>query len=92
MLGRTVSVRGRLHWAFEDRNLYPAQGSRSNRRRFCLPMLIRADATPLIDTAKRLHNQQVCVDGVVVSAAPPGRVSVTSCKDVGIEVSAIRIE
>jgi len=90
LLNTTVKVRGLLHWTFENRNLFP-QGTSTDHisSKICLPVLITSDSRALLELAKKKDGYVVTVSGRIVDVAPPGMVSVTSCKPVGIEVTAI---
>jgi hypothetical protein len=87
-VGERVAVRGVLHWRFEDRSLYPSEGEAHTDRR-CLPILIRKRRKDLIEDAKELDGSTVEVSGTLIHAARPGMVSVTTCRQVGIEVDLI---
>lgn len=90
MIGQHVTIHGLLRWTFENENLFPAGSNKDNpSRRNCLPILIKNGKSPLIDTAMRLDGTEVIVDGVIARTAPPGMISVTSCKQVGIDVESI---
>jgi hypothetical protein len=90
MIGQHVMIHGLLRWTFENKNLFPAGSNKNNPSpRNCLPVLIENGKSALIDTAMRLDGTEVVVDGVITRAAPPGMISVPSCKQVGIDVESI---
>jgi hypothetical protein len=90
LLNTTVKVRGLLHWTFENRNLFPPGTSTDHiSSKICLPVLITSDNRALLELAKKKDAHVVTVTGRIVDIAPPGMVSVNSCKPVGIEVTDI---
>jgi hypothetical protein len=88
-VGEHVVLRGYLHWRFEDRSLYPSERDVSDDR-LCLPVLIKSKRKDLIEYAKSRDGATVEISGMLVHAARPGMVSVSTCKPVGIDVDTIR--
>lgn len=89
-LNTTIQVRGLLHWRFENRNLFPPGTSTDHiSSKTCLPVLITRDNHTLLELAEKKDGHVVTVTGRIVDVAPPGMVSVGTCKPVGIEVTAI---
>lgn len=90
LLNTSIQVRGLLRWTFENRNLFPPGTSTDHiSSKTCLPVLITSDNRALIDLAKKKDGHVVNLSGRIVDVAPPGMVSVSTCKPVGIEVTAI---
>ena len=89
-LGAHMSIRGYLRWTVENKNLFPVwMAAKPLSEKYCLPMLIKGDKKELIETVSHLDDEIVTVTGVIVAAAPPGMVSIPSCKQIGIDVSSI---
>ena len=90
LLNTNVQVRGLLRWTFENRNLFPSETSADHAStKTCLPVLIPGNNDALIELAKKMDGHIVTVSGRIVEVAPQGKVSVTTCKQVGIEVNSI---
>lgn len=90
LLNATVQVRGLMYWTFENRNLFPPGTNAEHlSSKACLPLLITSDNRALLDLAKKKDGHVVSVSGRIVKVAPSGMVSVTTCKQVGIEVISI---
>jgi hypothetical protein len=90
LLNTNVQARGLLRWTFENRNLFPPETSADHvSTKTCLPVLIPGDNDALIELAKKMDGHIVIIRGRIVEVAPQGKVSVTTCKQVGIEVNSI---
>ncbi|MGO4503621.1 hypothetical protein [Dyella sp. 2YAF14] len=90
MLGQELKVTGLLRWAGENRNLFPAGTDPNNPPEpLCLPILIKRSDTALIRRAQELDAATVVIEGRIVDPAPPGEVTLGSCKPIGIEVRTI---
>jgi hypothetical protein len=90
MLGKEISVKGVLRWTFENRNLFPLGTDPSQPpEAYCLPILIKRSDSTMQKIAEALDRDVVVVKSRVIDPAPPGEVSIGSCKPVGIEVKSI---
>jgi hypothetical protein len=90
LLNTNVQARGLLRWTFENRNLFPPEASADHvSAKTCLPVLIPSNNNALIELAKKMDGHIVTVSGRIVQVAPQGKVSVTTCKQQGIEVNSI---
>ncbi|WP_445145072.1 hypothetical protein [Dyella sp. Tek66A03] len=90
MLGKELRVTGLLRWAGENRNLFPVGTDPSNPPEpLCLPILIKRADMALIKRAQELDATTVVIRGRIVDPAPPGEVSLGSCKPIGIKVQSI---
>lgn len=90
MIGQHVTISGYLRWTFENKNLFPLWVSHNTpSQRFCLPVLINGTNKELLERASIFDGKTVTIDGVIAFASPPGTISVTNCKQVGIDVSSI---
>jgi len=87
-LGEHVVVHGFLRYKFENRNLFPT--AQQVNRQLCLPVLIKNVCENMIKNATERDGSMVEITGTLVSVARPGMVSVSSCKQVGLEVESIR--
>jgi hypothetical protein len=91
MIGQRVVIKGYMRYELENRNLFPPENAKNGiKEKSCLPVLIDSQKNVLIDAAKRLNGSVVIISGVIVKVAPPGMVSVTTCKSVGIDVDSIK--
>jgi hypothetical protein len=90
LLGKDVAVKGVLRWTFENRNLFPL-GTDPDQpsEAACLPVLIKRSDSPMQKIAEALDRSVVVVKGRIIDPAPPGKVSLGSCKPVGVEVGSI---
>ena len=87
LVGTTVAVRGYLVWEFENKNLYPNKTLMDTRH--CLPLLVHRDRKDLLAKVEAANGKIVVVRGKVAAAAPPGMVSVGTCKQIGLEVDSL---
>jgi hypothetical protein len=90
-LGELVIVEGFLRYTVENRNLYPRSiATKGFSHEYCLPMLVPTSNSDLIRIMKAADGTMVRIEGMVTMAAPAGKVSVTACKQVGIEVASMK--
>jgi hypothetical protein len=90
MLGQEVAVKGVLRWTFENRNLFPLGTDPDEpSEAYCLPVLIKRTDSDRQKIAESFDRSVVVVKGRIIDPAPPGQVSLGSCKPVGIEVESI---
>lgn len=87
-MGEQVVVRGFMRYRFENRNFFPSE--QQVNRKLCLPILIKNMDVNMIEKAEARDGTIVEISGKLVRAAGPGMVSVSTCKQVGIEVESIR--
>jgi hypothetical protein len=90
--GQALTVSGYLRYAFEDYNLYPDEASsQKNRKKSCLPVLIKRSDKDRLAAAEALDGKYVVIEGTVEDVAPPGMTSFFACKPQGIKVETIRL-
>lgn len=85
-----VRVRGVLSWTFENRNLFPLGTNSENMSlKHCLPLLISNGSRELLESVEKKDGRVVELSGRIVQLAPEGMISVTTCKQVGLDVISI---
>lgn len=90
MLGKHVSVEGYLRWTFENKNLFPVWIERNHlSQKYCLPVLVDKSNKELLARMLSLNGRVVKIEGIVMPVAPPGMISVTNCKQIGVDVTSI---
>lgn len=93
LLGRHVSIKGYLHWTLENKNIFPVWASHSHPpQKYCLPILVKKSNVDLQSKLRSLDGSVVVVDGVIAPAAPRGMISVTNCKQIGVEVTSVSLD
>ncbi len=96
--GQRITVKGLLHWRFEDRNLYAVKvRGRGNWDAVCIPLAITEDLEPL---AEGRDGKRVVVTGTVRKLTGPGAYGVPAdeeafsfafCKDYGLVVEDLYV-